>query len=169
MCAIRIQLIDVSRARELRGSILRPGRPEAENCYPLDDDPASRHFGAFDGETLIGTASIFHQPAQDGPAPAHPGDDVPDWTGAAAWRLRGMTVVETRRNAGIGSRLLRACLDRIVRDAGPDAEQACLWCYARAPAEAFYRQHGLVAYGDRFTPPDAEPHLFMCRLVVLGE
>ena len=115
----------------LRHAVLRPNRPLEESYYPTDHEPGSIHLAAFDGDRLIGCASAHVEAA---PTQAGHG-----------YRLRGMAVVDSYRNHGIGGRLLTA-MEAAVRSAGAEI----IWCNGRLMAANFYRRHGWVPVGDEF-------------------
>jgi GNAT superfamily N-acetyltransferase len=135
--------IEVRRAtgdeiRELRLSVLRPDAARVPSAYDLD--PETVHIGAFDGDEVVGCASVFPDPYDGEPL---------------AWRLRGMAVDPTRQGQGIG---------RLVLDASVAvAEQAgarMLWANGRVTAMAFYQRLGWTAVGDVFAYGPAQlPHL----------
>ena len=135
--------IDAAETRSLRHAILRPNQPFDATRYPLDEEPATGHFGAFLGDRLVGVASVFHE--------ARPGDTDP-----RAWRLRGMATFEEERGQGIGSALMQACFDHIRAAGG-----ATLWFNARTTAAGFYGRFGFVVQGDVFDIEGIGPHVVM--------
>ncbi len=139
----QIRRIDAAEARPLRHAILRPNQPFEATVYPLDDEPASDHWGAFLGDRLVGVASVFNE--------ARPG-----YTNPRAWRLRGMATREQDRGQGIGGALLHACLD-YIRAAGGTT----LWLNARTTAAAFYSRFGFVVRGNVFDIEGIGPHVVM--------
>jgi predicted GNAT family N-acyltransferase len=86
------------------------------------------------------------------------------WSGAAAWRLRGMAVRDDVRQLGVGSALLLGLVD-VVSAAG----DGTIWCAARLGVEGFYRRHGFVRIGEEW---EEEPligcHVAMWRAVPSG-
>lgn len=113
--------------------------------YPGDDAVDSVHFGAFAGEVLVGVGSLYLQSCER-------------FAEDQAWRLRGMAVAEKWRSGGIGSELLRRCLEHATARGG-----RLFWCQARPPAVLFYQRHGLEIYGEAFDVPGIGPHLLMAR------
>ncbi|MGO9526610.1 MAG: GNAT family N-acetyltransferase [Verrucomicrobiia bacterium] len=138
-----IRQISAAETRPLRQAILRPHQRVEELVYPGDDSPDAAHFGAFLDEQLVGVSSVYretpHGEANEG-----------------AWRLRGMAVVPQLHRKGIGSLLLRACVDHARRRGG-----MTMWFNARTPAVPFYRAHGFQVRGKEFELPDIGPHYFM--------
>ena len=90
----QIRRIDAADTQPLRHAILRPNQPFEATVYPLDEEPASGHFGAFLGDELVGVDSVFNE--------TRPGE-----INRYAWRLRGMATREQDRGQGIGGALLR--------------------------------------------------------------
>ena len=139
----QIRRIDAADTRPLRHAILRPNQPFEATVYPLDQEPASGHLGAFLGDELVGVASVFNE--------ARPGDTDP-----CAWRLRGMATREQDRGQGIGSALLHACLDYLRTASG-----TTLWFNARTTAAGFYSRFGFVVQGEVFNIEGIGPHVVM--------
>ena len=108
-----IHRIPAAETRPLRQAILRPHQRVEELAYPGDDSADAAHFGAFLHDELIGIASVYHE------APHHE-------TNKGAWRLRGMAVVPRFHRRGIGSLLLRACIDHVKQRGG-----TMMWFNAR--------------------------------------
>ena len=143
---MEIRAISFLQAVPIRREVLRPHGPESEIAYPGDDSELARHFGAFEGDDLVGVASFLPE--------ACPQDD-----GAHAWRLRGMATTRSARGRGVGGQLLLHGVERVL---GRGA--AVIWCYGRTSARAFYERHGFRAIGDEFALPHSGPHyLFVLR------
>jgi len=145
----RILPIAAAETRPLRQSVLRPQQKAEELVYPGDDDPRSRHLGAFVDDRLVGIASLYVEP-------------MPDVTDASAsdWRLRGMATLPEARGTGLGGALLEACLEHIRSMGGTR-----LWCNARVPASGFYVRYGFLVHGDAFELPGIGPHYLMSRSI----
>jgi GNAT superfamily N-acetyltransferase len=130
----------------LRHAVLRPGRPVTASVYA--GDAGSVHIGAWDGELLVGCATVFPDPwagAAAGPA----ADPEP-----AAWRLRGMAVDPSRHRTGVGRQVLDVAVEA-AREAGAPM----LWANARTAALAFYEALGWQVAGEEFITPDTGlPH-----------
>ncbi len=141
-----VRPIPAAATRPLRRRILRPHQAEHELVYPGDDDAGTLHVGWFDGETLLGVASLFRQSPEG--ATDDPGD----------WRLRGMAVVPEARRRGIGAALVAAC------EAHARAHGATrLWFNARVDALPFYFALGYEAFGETYVLPEIGPHRFAAR------
>jgi L-Ala-D/L-Glu epimerase len=85
-----------------------------------DMSPATRHWAAMCGDTMVGCVSVMR---------------------ARGYALRGMAVAAVHRDRGIGSRMLDAVC---VAVGGP------MWCNARLDAAGFYAKRGWVAVGPVF-------------------
>lgn len=144
MTKIRFRPITAAATHPLRLAVLRPGQPQETAAFPGDDAPAARHFGAFAGEELIGTASIYREPP--------PGENDP-----GAWRLRGMAVTPEHQGQGHGRALLEVCLAHVQAQGGTQ-----LWCNARTTARGFYKSLGFTTRGDEFDIPGVGLHFVMC-------
>ena len=141
-----VQAIPAAATRPLRRRILRPTQAEHELVYPGDDAPGSLHVGYFEGESLLGIASIYRQSPEG--AAGDPGD----------WRLRGMAVVPEARRRGVGAALVAACEAHARAHGGTR-----LWFNARIEALPFYFALGYEAVGGVYEIPGVGPHRFAAR------
>ncbi len=137
-------LISAEDTIEVRWPILRPGFPRDTAIFPGDNDPETRHFGAYLNEKLVGVASIFRAPMPDDPV-----DRI-------AWQLRGMATLPSVRGSGFGRALLEAC-EVAAHALGVEL----LWCNARIAAAPFYQLHGWIITGEQFEIPTVGPHFRM--------
>lgn len=128
----------------VRWPILRPGFPRETAVFDGDDAPGTLHFGGFDGERLVGVASIYLVPF-----PARP--DV-----SPAFQLRGMATLPEVRGAGFGKALLDSCV-AAAREKGA----SLIWCNARTSAADFYAKNGWRIVGEEFDIPTVGPHFRM--------
>ena len=139
-----IRRITAEEVRPLRHSVLRPGQALEETVYPGDD--AGVHLGAFDGDRLVGIASLYLE------------DRVGGRDGG--WRLRGMATDAGVRGAGYGAALLAGCVEEVAGAGGTE-----LWCNARMVAVGFYRRAGFEVVSEEFDVPGIGPHVVMTRPV----
>ena len=137
--------ITSAEAWPLRQSELRPGRPLAAAKFTGDDLPSTKHFGAFQGNDLVGIASLFLA-------------EMPEHPGINAWQLRGMATAPAVRGAGFGRALVAACVAFATESGKP-----LIWCNARTSAVEFYRKLGWEILGAEFEVPDVGPHFHMWR------
>jgi GNAT superfamily N-acetyltransferase len=128
-----------SEVLDVRHEVLRAGRPRDTAVFTGDDDPATRHWVAMQGDRVVGVVSVmaapFPDPWHDGPAPQ--------------WQLRGMAVLPGLRGEGVGKKLLDAVHTDVAEP---------MWCNARQAAEGFYAHHGWTPHGDHFDVPPIGPH-----------
>jgi GNAT superfamily N-acetyltransferase len=128
--------------RLLRRDVLRPGGTLAPSPYDLMAETV--HVGAFDGDTVVGCASVFPEPHEDE---------------KQAWRLRGMAVEPSRQGEGIGRLVLEAAIEAAAQAGAP-----LLWATGRVTAMEFYQRLGWLAVGDVFSYGPADlPHLLILR------
>jgi predicted GNAT family N-acyltransferase len=102
------------------------------------------HLVAFDGDRLVGIASLYREARRGG-------------TGNG-WRLRGMATDPEVRGAGFGTALLAACMDQVASEGGDE-----LWCNARVGAAAFYQRAGFEVVSEEFEVPGIGAHVVMSR------
>lgn len=140
-----IRPISPAQVRELRHSVLRPFDPPEKLVYSGDDAADTLHAGAFQGDTLVGIASVCREP-------------LPDGADTTQWRLRGMATVPSVRGKGYGRALLERCFAHIRAEGG-----TLLWCNARVAALGFYEHLGFVAQGEEFEIVPIGPHYVMTR------
>jgi len=148
-----IRVISAAQTYPLRGTVLRPGQAASESIYPHDNDEGTVHFGAFEGDAVIGIASLFVKPLPEG-LHAHIDKDTNQW------QLRGMAVDERYRGQGHGRQLIDVCLSYVCEQDG-----RLLWCNARVSAQGFYEAAGFKTEGEEFYIPLIGPHYVMWRLV----
>ena len=139
-----IRAISAADTIAVRWPVLRRGFPRETAVFDGDDAPDTLHFGAFDGEALVGVASIY-------PAPFPAQADV-----SPAFQLRGMATLPEVRGRHFGDALLDACA-AAARENGA----ALIWCNARTSAAAFYTRHLWQIVGGEFLIPTVGPHFRM--------
>ncbi len=127
----------------LRHRELRAGLPRTSAAFDGDDEPATIHTGAFDGDDVVGCASWMCRP----------------YDGARAYQLRGMATRADRVGGGIGRAVLRFGEHEVATTTGIHL----LWCNARVPAVAFYERLGWRVVSEPFDVPTAGPHRVMRR------
>lgn len=132
----------------MRHRVLRAGLPRESAVFPGDELPASRHFGAFVGNTIICCATFHQEP----------------WQNEPAWRLRGMATDQAFRGKGIGRALLALAEEHLWAETAVPL----LWCNARVPAARFYQAQGWEIVSDVFDIPTAGPHYRMVKRRPVG-
>jgi GNAT superfamily N-acetyltransferase len=138
-----IRVIPTADTVPLRISVLRPGRPLEAAQFPGDEEPTTRHFGAFDRGALVGIATLLRAP-------------LPEQPGPTALQLRGMATAPEVRGHGHGRELVHRCI-AFTRE----QKVELLWCNARVVALGFYRKLGFEIIGGEFEVPDVGPHFRM--------
>ncbi len=134
---IEIRRVDPDVVRPLRHAVLRPGADTEESVYPADALADTVHLAVYEGNDVVGTATLFPEP----------------YEGRPAWRLRGMAVAESHRGSGVGSQLLAEVVHLVRANQGD-----LLWCNARTVALLFYTGHGFSVVGEEFLAAHGVPH-----------
>ena len=127
----------------LRHAVLRPGLARATAQFDGDHDPATRHFAALSGATVVGCVSAMRR-ALDG---------------VDAWQVRGMATRDDLAGRGIGRALLASATEALRAEPGP----RLLWCNARVTALRFWERAGWEAVSDVFDIPGVGPHRVLRR------
>ena len=127
----------------LRHAVLRPGRPLATARFDGDEDATTVHVGAFDGERVVGCATLVRR--------VFDGED--------ALQLRGMATAPDRARQGVGLAVLRFVEETVA----PAWRVRLLWCNARTGARDFYADAGWDVVSEVFDIPDVGPHVRMAR------
>lgn len=141
---ITVRQADLDELVDLRHTVLRRGLPRSEAIFPGDDAPTSRHYAAFRGREILCCATLH----------------ASEWKGETAWQLRGMATAPQARRTGLGRRVLKLIEADLRRNAGG---VLLMWCNARVPALAFYREMGWEVVSDEFEIPTAGPHVRMMK------
>jgi GNAT superfamily N-acetyltransferase len=129
--ALRVEVVDEGRTRELRRAVLRPNLPP-DAPLPGDELTGGVHLAALDeAGAVLGTCLVYLDPC-----PWLPERD-------SAWHLRQMATTDGRRGQGIGGTVAEAAIGYATAQGG-----RLLWCNAREAAVPFYRRHGFVTHGD---------------------
>ena len=139
-----VRRADLDVLVDLRHAVLRQGLPRSEAVFPGDGAPTARHYAAFRGEEVLCCATL-HASA---------------WEGEPAWQLRGMATAPQARRRGLGRRVLKLMEEDLRGHAGGTL---LLWCNARVPAVAFYREMGWEVVSGEFEIPTAGPHVRMIK------
>jgi predicted N-acetyltransferase YhbS len=139
---IEVRRAAAEEVRPLRLAVLRPDAPMVPSAYDLESTTV--HIGAFDGETVVGCATVFPEASDEEPL---------------AWRLRGMAVDPAYQGQGIGGRVLDAATHAAAAAGAP-----LIWANGRVTAMAFYQRLGWEAVGNVFIYGPADlPHLMIQR------
>lgn len=128
---IRIEAVAPDALVDFRHTQLRPEWPRERSAYPTDHDPGVIHYAAYDGETLIGSASAHVSPREG--------------LKGLTYQLRGMATAPAYRSQGVGARLLAA----VERQAATQGAR-WIWCNGRTVAGRFYERAGWEPVGSEF-------------------
>jgi len=140
-----IREISAFETYAVRQPVLRPGKP-VESCYfEGDDSPATKHFGFFDGEQLVGIVSLFES-------------SIRFFREKNQFQIRGMAVLASHQKKGIGEALMQHIENELQQE-----KNAFLWFNARESAVGFYRKIGYETLGDPFDIGDIGTHYVMCK------
>jgi GNAT superfamily N-acetyltransferase len=145
--AFDLRVITAGDTVPMRHAVLRPGLTIQAAYFPGDEEPTTRHYGAFEKGQLVGIVSLFRA-------------GLPEQPGPRAIQLRGMATAPEARARGHGRALVLHCIT-FTRDAGAEI----LWCNARKTALGFYEKLGFQIVGGEFEVPEVGPHFRMWRLV----
>lgn len=144
--AVTVRVASLAEILALRQEELRPGLPPEDARFDGDDEPATRHVGAFLDETRenVACASFMARP----------------WQGDPAYQLRGMATRAELVRRGLGTALLRFA-EPLLRTSGT----RLLWCNARVGALGFYERLGWTVTSEEFDIPGVGPHRRLVRRV----
>lgn len=137
--SIKIRQVNVAEIIDLRHRILRAGLPRSTAIFPGDEDAAAIHLAAFDGDQLLGCATL-HRSTN------------------GAYQLRGMAVDSARQRTGVGQLLLAEAERRALANGA-----SSIWANCRAPAVPFYEKNGWNIISDEFIIETAGPHFKMTK------
>ncbi len=140
-----IREIPSKQTHDIRHEVLRPGRPRETCVFEGDDLPFAKHFGAFEDDHLLGTASVF--PVNSNAFPEE-----------NQLQMRGMAVLPKWQGTGIGALLLREA-ERYAKE----KHFSILWFNARVAAVPFYKKMGYEISGTEFEVTDVGPHYIMFK------
>ena len=129
----------------LRHAELRTGLPRHMAEFDGDDEPATRHFGAFAAGTDENVACVSFMSCP--------------WQGEPAFQLRGMATRADLARRGLGTALLHFAEEAL----GAETGVRLLWCNARVHAAPFYAKLGWTIVSDVFDVPTVGPHYAMLR------
>jgi aminoglycoside 6'-N-acetyltransferase len=142
--SVIVRPAELQEIRPLQFAVMRPNGP-LPGDHPAPE--GALHLGAFEGETVVGAATVT-------PA-AYPGAGA---VAEPAWQLRGMAVRADWRGTGVGRRVLDAAVTTAV---GHGA--AGMWAAARMEALGFYTSAGWQAVGPEWIKPGVGPHRYITR------
>jgi GNAT superfamily N-acetyltransferase len=147
---VRLELrrAPVEELIDLRHDVLRHGLPREAAMFDGDEAPTTRHYGAFEGTTVVGCATLM----------------LNQWEGEPAWQVRGMATDARFRSRGLGAALLGLAEAELGAECSP---VRLLWCNARVPAIRFYEKLGWAVRCEPFDIPTAGPHVKMTKRLLI--
>jgi predicted GNAT family N-acyltransferase len=142
---LRIKQIGAEDTLPIRNKVLREGRPLSECKFEGDESDQTFHLGAFVDKKLVSVASFYYNPN-------------PKFEFANQYQLRGMATLETYRQQGFSTELLKVAFPMIKQN-------FCdlVWCNARVQALDFYEKLGFNKASDVFDIPGVGPHVLMYK------
>lgn len=124
----------------VRHPVLRKGKPIERCAFNGDDLHSTQHFGLFDADRLIGVLSLFVEKC-----------DL--FETETQLQFRGMAVLESEQNKGIGEQLMRYAESQITLQS-----PYLIWLNAREKAISFYKKMGYQSIGEPFIIGDIGTH-----------
>ncbi len=124
----------------VRHPVLRKGKPIESCAFNGDDLHSTQHFGLFDADRLIGVLSLFVEKC-----------DL--FETETQLQFRGMAVLESEQNKGIGEQLMRYAESQITLQS-----PYLIWLNAREKAISFYKKMGYQSIGEPFIIGDIGTH-----------
>jgi predicted GNAT family N-acyltransferase len=141
--SIVVKRVPIEAIIVLRDCVIIAGTARDTPYFEGDDDPATYHMAAYEGEQVVGCGSFMAN----------------DWQGEPAWQLRGMATDPALQGAGVGRALLQASED-LLRD---ESDRQTLWCNARVGVVGFYEKQAWRVVSDEFEVPGVGPHVRMVK------
>lgn len=128
----KIRKITANETCFVRNKVLRKGKPIESCIFDGDDLETTLHFGYFDNENCVGIVSVFQ----------NKNDNFDPYL---QYQIRGMAVLETFQNKGIGRQLIEYC-EAVIND----DKSLFIWLNARENAVGFYEKLGYKIVGNPF-------------------
>lgn len=151
---MKIQTLKARQTYPLRQHILRPGFTIEACRFPQDDLDASRHFGAYENDQLVGIVTVL-QLAEPGQSETRinimPNDQ---------WQIRALATLPEVRGRGYAAALIGAVENYVQGRSG-----RLIWCNARRGAVGFYEKQGYGVVGDEFVIAAVGPHFRMKKIL----
>jgi len=153
----RVLSVEWELLKEVRYEVLWPHLESAEEArIDIDESKGAIHLAAFNGEEVVGVASLFLQNCDRFPG---------FFEEEKVYRLRAMGVLDKVQGKGVGAAIIQEAL-RVIKEEGV----AVLWCDAREIAWGFYERCGFqFASGvegyecDAYSVPSIGLHKMMFR------
>ena len=140
--SVTVDEVAAEETYALRGAVLRPNGGEV--TWAGDEDPATFHLAARDGDQVVGVVRFSPTPCPWRPL------------ARGTWQLRGMATSVAARGSGAGRALIDHGLAQVAARGGD-----LVWCDARLAAAGFYERMGFTVVTDEFDKPGIGPHVGM--------
>jgi len=155
---VEVRVASLSEILALREAVLIAGTARDDPRFPGDEEQATVHIGAFEGEArggaCVGCATVLRRALE----------------GEGGRQLRGMAVAEGYRGTGVGAAMLSWAEAEAARDGrASGGGGAMIWCNARVDAAGFYARHGWRVVGEPFDVAGVGPHVVMRKGLNEGE
>ena len=138
-----IRQIDAEATFAVRHSVLRAGKP-VETCkFDGDNLPVTMHFGYYQDDNLVGVASLYKKSS----------NLIKNFR---QFQLRGMAVLDSHQNMGIGASLYNYCKKYCLSQ-----QHATMWFNARSAAVPFYKSMHAKIRSEAFIIPEVGEHYVM--------
>lgn len=140
-----IKHISATEAYTVRHPVLRNGKPIDSCIFDGDNISSTFHLGVFIDNNLVGVCSFFkcnHQLL----------------TEEFQYQLRGMAVLNTYQNKGLGNVILNYG-ETLLKEKNMNV----IWCNAREKALNFYKKMGYKIIGEPFNIKDIGLHYVMWK------
>ncbi len=129
---ITFAMTEAKRVWPIRHQILRPTQSYEHSIFPNDEAATTVHFGAFLDGQIMGCMSLFEENA----------DELPY---SRQWRMRGLAVLPNLQGQGIGSRLVKCCID-----CADERQGSLLWGRVRDTSFGIFQRYEYVTIGKPF-------------------
>ena len=140
-----IKHISATEAYTVRHPVLRKGKPIDSCVFDGDNLSSTFHLGVFIDNKLIGVCSFFKYNHQL-------------LTEEFQYQLRGMAVLNTYQNKGLGNVILNYG-ETLLKEKNMNV----IWCNAREKALNFYKKMGYESIGEPFNIKDIGLHYVMWK------
>jgi GNAT superfamily N-acetyltransferase len=141
----KIKKISAPEAYSVRHPVLREGKPLESCIFEGDELNSTIHLGILVDETLVGVCSFLK-------------NTTPYVSEKAQYQLRGMAVLQSHQNKGLGGIILKHGESYLKAQ-----NTALIWCNAREIAANFYKNNGYKIVGKPFNIKHIGLHYVMCK------
>lgn len=130
----------------IRHQVLRKGKPIESCFFDADIQKDTIHFGVFKKEKIVGCVTVFK-------------NINCNFEAQNQFQIRGMAILESFQNKGIGKQILQACENNIPEN------NVLVWLHARKNALPFYQKMGYTIVGIPFEIENIGIHYLMVKKI----